>query len=162
VERLRQLARSIRKTAPLDSIAELEDGCRFIDSWEHGPFHVISHLWERLGIGKIIQEALKKEDRSVLFERAVFAAALIGSPRYLLLDEPLDGMDRAVRKQILSWLDTHLSRESTVVLSHNIEPFAGLCVQAITLDEGVPRLHTNLPGDPQQKAAFLETLSGSS
>ena len=73
VERLRQLARSIRKNAPLDSIAELEEGWRFVDSWEHGPFHVTSHLWEKLGIGKIIQEAVKKEDRSVPFERAVFA-----------------------------------------------------------------------------------------
>ena len=73
VDRLRQLARSIRKNAPLDSIAELEEGWRFVDSWEHGPFHVISHLWQQLGIGKIIEDAVKKEDRTVPFERAVFA-----------------------------------------------------------------------------------------
>ncbi len=73
VDRLRQLARSIRKNAPLDSIAELEEGWRFVDSWEHGPFHVISHLWGQLGIGKIIEDAVKKEDRTVPFERAVFA-----------------------------------------------------------------------------------------
>ena len=75
VERLRQLARSIRKNAPLDSIAELEEGWTFVDSWEHGPFHVVSHLWQQLGIGRIIEEAVKKEDRSVPFERAVFAMA---------------------------------------------------------------------------------------
>lgn len=108
--------------------------------------------------GRTVRELSKGQRR-----RAVFAAALIGSPRFLLMDEPLEGMDRAVRKQILSWLDTHLSGGSTVVVvSHNIEPFATLCAQAITLDEGVPRLHTNLPDDPQKKASFLETLSGSS
>ncbi|MFW6120091.1 MAG: transposase, partial [Petrotogales bacterium] len=68
VERLRQLARSIRKNAPLESMAELEEGWTFVDSWEHGPFHVISHLWRQMGIGRIIGEAMKKEDRSVPFE----------------------------------------------------------------------------------------------
>jgi ABC-type multidrug transport system ATPase subunit len=108
--------------------------------------------------GRTVRELSKGQRR-----RAVFSAALIGRPRYLLLDEPLDGMDRAVRKQILSWLDTHLSGGATVVVvSHNIEPFAAPCAQAITIDGGIPRIHTNLPGDPQEKSALLETLSSPS
>jgi transposase len=73
LDRLQQLARSIRKNAPWESIAELEEGWRFVDSWEHGPLQVISHLWESLGIRKLIEAALQRQDRSVPFERAVFA-----------------------------------------------------------------------------------------
>lgn len=72
-ERLRQLAASIRRHASFETIAELEGGWQFVDSWEHGPFHVIGHLWEKLGIRKLIEKALASEDRSVPFERAIFA-----------------------------------------------------------------------------------------
>lgn len=72
-ERLRQLAASIRRHASFDTIAELEPGWRFVDSWEHGHFHLISALWERLGIQRVLEKALRGEDRHVPFERSIFA-----------------------------------------------------------------------------------------
>jgi transposase len=72
-DRLKQLAASIRRHAPFEAIAELEPGWQFVDSWEHGAFHVLSELWERLGIRKILERSLREEDRSVPFERSVFA-----------------------------------------------------------------------------------------
>jgi len=53
-DRLKQLVRSIRRHASFETIAELEPGWRFMDSWEHGPFHVLSIIWERLGIRRIL------------------------------------------------------------------------------------------------------------
>ncbi|MCG2817233.1 MAG: IS1634 family transposase [Candidatus Aminicenantes bacterium] len=73
VDRLQQLARSIRKNAPWESIAELEEGWTFVNSWKHGPFAAINHLWKQAGLEKIIEQAVKKEDRTVPFERAIFA-----------------------------------------------------------------------------------------
>jgi len=70
VERLEQLVRSIRKNA-LETGAE--EGWKFLNSWEHGPFYVIGKLWESLGIRKIIEDAARKEDRTVPLERAIFA-----------------------------------------------------------------------------------------
>jgi len=94
--------------------------------------------------------------------RAVFAAALIGRPKYLILDEPLDGMDRAVRKQIMIWFESHLATGSTlVVVSHQIEPFIPLCARAVTISDGVSHLHQNLPGDSDARTALLEKLSTS-
>jgi len=111
---------------------------------------------ERLA-GRTVRELSKGQRR-----RAIFAAALIGDPRYLLLDEPLDGMDRAVRKEIMLWLDSHLSAGSTlVVVSHEIEPFIPLCARAVTIPDGVPRIHPDLPGDADLRGAFLENLAGS-
>lgn len=71
-KKLRQLAASIRKRLSLEELAGL-DGWRFEDSWEHGAFHAVSELWEKLGIRKILEHAVKEEDRSVPFERAIFA-----------------------------------------------------------------------------------------
>jgi hypothetical protein len=70
VERLQQLVRSIRKNA-LETGAE--EGWKFLNSWEHGPFYVIGKLWESLGIRKIIEDAAREEDRTVPLERAIFA-----------------------------------------------------------------------------------------
>jgi len=72
-ERLKQLAASIRRHASFETISDLEPGWRFIDSWEHGPFHLISILWERLGIQRVLEKALAGEDRQVPFERSIFA-----------------------------------------------------------------------------------------
>lgn len=107
--------------------------------------------------GRTVRELSKGQRR-----RAVFAAALIGRPGHLLLDEPLDGMDRAVRKQIMIWLDSHLAEGSTlVVVSHEIEPFMPMCSRVVSISDGIPRLHRNLPGDADARAAFLEKLSTS-
>jgi len=72
-ERLKQLAASIRRHASFETISDLEPGWRFIDSWEHGPFHLLSILWERLGIQHVLEKALAGEERSVPFERSIFA-----------------------------------------------------------------------------------------
>ena len=40
-------------------LPELEEGWRFLNSWEHGPLQVISHLWESLGIRRAIEAALQ-------------------------------------------------------------------------------------------------------
>jgi transposase len=72
-ERLKQLAASIRRHASVETIAELEPGWRFVDSWEHGAFHAISRLWERLGFRRVLEKAVKGEDRRVPFERSIFA-----------------------------------------------------------------------------------------
>lgn len=72
-KRLQQLAASIRRHASFETIAELGGDVRFMGSWEYGPFHVISRLWEKLGIRKLIEKAVASEDRSVPFERAILA-----------------------------------------------------------------------------------------
>jgi len=70
-QRLKQLVRSIRKNA-LEAPELLEPGWTFQNSWEHGPLHVVAGTWDCLGIGKIIQEAAKDEDRNIPLERAIF------------------------------------------------------------------------------------------
>ncbi len=67
--------------------------------------------------------------------RATFAAAFIGRPSHLLLDEPLDAMDRSMRGTILTWLARRLSEgASAVLVSHETDPFRGLNFRTLDME----------------------------
>ena len=55
-------------------------------------------------------------------QRVLVAQALIGSPRLLLLDEPITGLDLPSQETILSIIDAEVASGSTVVFStHHLE-----------------------------------------
>lgn len=92
--------------------------------------------------------------------RAVLAAALIGTPRHILLDEPLEAMDRGAREDILAWIDRLLASGATVlVVSHEIEPFAPRAQRAITVRNGQCLAVDRLPEDPTERMALLERMA---
>lgn len=89
--------------------------------------------------------------------RAVLAAAWIGRPAVALLDEPLEAMDRAIRAQILDWIDSLVATGAAVVVcTHQISPFAGTAVRAIVMEGGEPTVVDPLPSDREQRIAVLE------
>lgn len=80
--------------------------------------------------------------------RAIFSTVLVGSPRYILLDEPLDGMDKDIRKVILSWIRGQVRVGSClVVISHTIEPFADMITHTLTIRNGQTEAYREIP-DP--------------
>lgn len=92
--------------------------------------------------------------------RAVFAAALIGTPKYILLDEPLEGMDRKIKGEIVTWIKNHVdSGAVVVVVSHTIEPFIDITSQAVTIKDGSAILYSHIPSDPGQKLSLLDNLA---
>jgi ABC-2 type transport system ATP-binding protein len=92
--------------------------------------------------------------------RAVFAASFVGSPAYILLDEPLEGMDRHIQKEILAWIGNHARSGATVVVvSHTIEPFIDFASAAVTVQSGRAFRFKNLPDLHEKKLAFLEQLA---
>jgi ABC-type multidrug transport system ATPase subunit len=94
--------------------------------------------------------------------RAVLAAARIGSPRHLLLDEPLEAMDRGAREDILAWIEARLVDGATVVVvSHDIAPFAARADRAITVKDGRSVSPGELPRDPAERMSLLERLARS-
>jgi ABC-type multidrug transport system ATPase subunit len=92
--------------------------------------------------------------------KAVLAAALIGKPSCLLLDEPLEAMDRAARDAILAWLaDRRAAGALLLVASHDLDPFLPLAARALTVRHGRCHLVDPLPADPTARAALLESLA---
>ena len=89
--------------------------------------------------------------------RAVLAAAFIGEPSNLLLDEPLEAMDRAMRTWLTSWITAASDRQATVVVAtHDVEPFTALARRAIVVAGGVPQMIDPLPADAEARAELLD------
>ncbi len=92
--------------------------------------------------------------------RAVFAACLVGTPSHILLDEPLEGMDRHIQREILEWIENHVkSGAIVVVVSHMIEPFIDLASASVTIQSGKAFRFKELPQLYEKRLAFLEQLA---
>jgi ABC-type multidrug transport system ATPase subunit len=114
---------------------------------------------EKAGLGRVAGRSIRELSMGQR-RRAVLAAAWIGLPSNILLDEPLEAMDRTMREHILSWIDQLWSAGACIVIAtHDIEPFVARAVAAVTIAGGEAR-RLDLPeistGD---RLAFLECLS---
>jgi ABC-type multidrug transport system ATPase subunit len=92
--------------------------------------------------------------------RATFAAAWIGTPSHVLLDEPLESLDRRIREAALEWIFRLAAAGSAVlVVSHEIDPFAGRADRAVGLGRERPTIAERLPDAPASRIAILEALA---
>jgi ABC-type multidrug transport system ATPase subunit len=83
--------------------------------------------------------------------RALLAAGLTGDPSTLVLDEPLETMDRPTRELVVEWVRARVIANATVlVATHEIEPFLALATRALVVRggavTGVP-----LPKEPEAR-----------
>jgi ABC-type multidrug transport system ATPase subunit len=93
--------------------------------------------------------------------RALFATALLGDPRVVILDEPLETMDHAMRDLIIEWTRERRSIGATVLLAtHDLQPFAEDVDSVIVVRNGALRVvrAADLGAD---RLVALETLAGS-
>jgi len=92
--------------------------------------------------------------------RAVFAAALVGKPSHILLDEPLEGMDRKIKEDILAWTEHRLEAGTAmIVVSHAIEPFLQSVSKAITVKDGSVLMLDELPANREDRLELLDKLA---
>ncbi len=92
--------------------------------------------------------------------RVLLAAARIGSPRTLLLDEPLAALDRDSRARICDWIGAVCRGGGLALLvTHEIEPFVDLATAALRVGRAGGRLHAPLPTAPKARRSVLETLA---
>jgi ABC-type multidrug transport system ATPase subunit len=93
-------------------------------------------------------------------KRALFAAAVVGRPAHVLLDEPLDALDRQIADDVLAWIRQRLADGAALaVVSHAIEPFADLATRAVTVSEGLVEQRDTLPGPPEERFRLLDSLA---
>jgi ABC-type multidrug transport system ATPase subunit len=93
-------------------------------------------------------------------KRALFAAATVGHPPHVLLDEPLDALDRQIADDVLAWIRRRIADGATLaVVSHAIEPFAELVTRALTVRDGLVEQHEGLPGWSEGRLQLLDRLA---
>jgi ABC-type Mn2+/Zn2+ transport system ATPase subunit len=114
---------------------------------------------DRVGLGRMAQRSIRELSMGQR-RRAVLAAAWIAHPHIILLDEPLESMDRAMREEILAWIDGALAYGASVVIAtHEIEPFIQKAARALTVSNGVCRLYDPLPSGESERVVLLESVS---
>jgi ABC-type multidrug transport system ATPase subunit len=102
-----------------------------------------------------IRELSKGQRRRVLL-----AATMIGSPGILLLDEPLDGMDREVRRLVMTRIrDLCQSGGLVMAVTHELEPFLELPGRAVALLDGGALVRDDLPTRPRERLEELNRLA---
>jgi ABC-type multidrug transport system ATPase subunit len=92
--------------------------------------------------------------------RAVLAAAWLGTPSLLIMDEPLEAMDRPMRHEIVRWtLDRVDAGAGALVATHDIEPFVERALQVIGFRDGRCALVPLSPRPLNDRLRIVESLS---
>jgi ABC-type multidrug transport system ATPase subunit len=92
--------------------------------------------------------------------RALLAAAWThATPGLLVLDEPLEAMDRNMRDAVTSWIDGALDRQAAVlVVTHDLEPFLERSRALISVAAGRV-VSRPLPAQLEEKRALVEAFA---
>ncbi len=79
-------------------------------------------------------------------KQAVFALVMAAKPDYLILDEPIDGLDPVVRRKVWNYIVNDVSdRDMTVLVSsHNLREMEGICDSIGILSGGAMVLEREL------------------
>ena len=94
---------------------------------------------ERVGLGSLTHRSVRELSMGQR-RRALFATALLGDPKIVILDEPLETMDHAMRELIIAWTRDRRAAGATVLLAtHDLEPFADDVDSVIVVREGAVR-----------------------
>jgi ABC-2 type transport system ATP-binding protein len=143
----------------LTPYATIRDVIHLVCRLRSEPFESGREALERVGLWQIANRSIRQLS-SGQRRRAVLAAAWIGSPRVVILDEPMESMDREIRERILAWIDRLLAADAAVVIAtHEIEPFLGKAARALVAGAGTCRLFEPLAADAGEREPFLEALS---
>jgi ABC-type multidrug transport system ATPase subunit len=113
---------------------------------------------ERVGLANLTHRSVRELSMGQR-RRAVLAAALVGTPRQVLLDEPLEAMDRGAREDLLAWTGRLVESAAVVVVSHEIEPFAPRATRALAVRGGRCLDAGALPAEPGERLALLDRLA---
>ena len=116
-------------------------------------------LWFELEPKKKIREYSKGMKR-----RLTLAQALLGHPKLLILDEPLNGLDPLIIVKLRDWLNLQKNSETCLIYSsHILSEVEKVCSRAIILKNGKIVLDNSLSEIISQfgsvEAAFTEKAS---
>jgi ABC-type multidrug transport system ATPase subunit len=119
----------------LTPYATISDVLYLVCRLREQPLRVVPEILKRAGLEKEGRRSIRQLSLGQK-RRAVLAAAWIGNPRVVLLDDPLESLDRDMRRQVLDWIDGLIERKAAVVIAtHEMEVFSEKASRSITMDE---------------------------
>ncbi|MFC4786214.1 ABC transporter ATP-binding protein [Nocardioides sp. MAHUQ-72] len=96
----------------------------------------VDDLLDRVGLREVAGDVVRGFSLGMR-RRLGLAAALLGEPRLLVLDEPANGLDPAGKRQVHQVLTDLADAGTTVVLSsHRMDDLAALCEEVTLLSTG--------------------------
>lgn len=103
----------------------------------HSSFHQVDELIEMVGLGRAAKKALKDYSTGMR-QRYGLAAAMLGTPELLVLDEPLSGIDVEGMDEITDLLKNVVARRGVTVLlsSHQLARLEQIATDYIFIDDG--------------------------
>ena len=97
----------------------------------------IKEVLEMVGLGNVGRKHVSKFSMGMR-QRLAIAQAVMESPKRLILDEPMNGMDEKGVEEMRRLILARKAAGTTIILSsHNIEDIRILCDQVYRIDAGV-------------------------
>ncbi|MEP7381656.1 MAG: ABC transporter ATP-binding protein [Gemmatimonadota bacterium] len=158
VEARRQLA-YVPEHPDLSPYATIADVARLVCSLRGEPMEAGGAALARAGLANLGSRTVRELSMGQR-RRALLAMAFVGHPAHVLLDEPLEGMDRGMQDSIVAWVE-QLADANVVVLiaTHELEPFVSLATRAVIVADGRAELVDRLPDAPVERLAALERFA---
>ena len=138
VEARRHLA-YVPEHPELTPYASIADVLQLVARLRGEPREAAANALDRVGLLEVAWHTVRELSMGQR-RRALFATALIGDPRVIVLDEPLETMDLAMRDLICSWVRERRAIGTVLVATHDFEPFAADVDSAIVVHGGVVRV----------------------
>jgi ABC-2 type transport system ATP-binding protein len=121
------------EVTPFASIVEV---LRLVCRLRSQPLRLAEQYLGEVGLQSELERSMRELSRGQR-RRVLLAAAWIGSPRTVVLDEPLDAMDSRIRRRVHEWLVSVRDTGGLVlVTSHEFEAFLDLADHVLMLRDG--------------------------
>ena len=159
VEARRHLA-YVPEHPELTPYASIADVLQLVARLRGEPREAAANALDRVGLLEVAWHTVRELSMGQR-RRALFATALIGDPRVIVLDEPLETMDHAMRDLICDWVRARRAAGATILIAtHDLQPFAADVDTAIVVRDGSARVaDASELGPAADRLAYLERLA---
>jgi ABC-2 type transport system ATP-binding protein len=124
----------------LTPYASIADVLQLVARLRGASYEDVANALDRVGLLEVAWHTVRELSMGQR-RRALFATALLGDPKIVILDEPLETMDQGMRELIIAWTRERRALGATVVLAtHDLEPFADDVDSVIVVREGAVRV----------------------
>ena len=97
----------------------------------------VERVAKEVGLFEVMHQPMKSFSKGML-QKTMLAQAILGNPRFIILDEPMSGLDPEARAQLRARLQLWKSQGKTILFSsHALEDVEQLADRVMVLDKGV-------------------------